>query len=128
MTSKDEKFDFLVANLLADLYKKFPKATDISSGAYGIRAEEMFLFDGTVDKDIADELDFFCNTLRWLKRYGYIDYSAEYDSGTFVNVAITTKALGARKSTPESLKASKSLRDEVADSAEAVLRMHSNKA
>ncbi len=117
MSSKIEKFDLLVAKLLADLYKKFPQATGISASAYGIQAEEMFRFDGTIDKDIAHELDFFCNTLRWLKRHGYIDYSTEYDSGTFMSVAITTKALEVLKGTPESLNTSKSLGDDIVDSA-----------
>ncbi|MBN6729446.1 hypothetical protein [Burkholderia multivorans] len=116
MSSNIEKFDLLVAKLLVQLYERFPLETGISSATYGIDAGSMFRGDGTVDSDVAAELDFFCSTVRWLGRAGYIEYSGELDSGTFGDVVLTPKALEILKATPASLQAPQALGDYLVDS------------
>ncbi|KVG23087.1 hypothetical protein WL77_05445 [Burkholderia ubonensis] len=115
MSSNIEKFDLLVAKLLANLYERFPIEAAITANAYGIDAENIFCGD-TIDTAISAELDFFCGTVRWLNRAGYIDYSSEHDSGAFANVVLTAKALEILKATPESLSASQSIGDYLVDS------------
>ncbi|KWH65156.1 hypothetical protein [Burkholderia anthina] len=117
MSSNIEKFDLLVAQLLADLYERFPIEAGISASNYGIDVDGLFGgFDGTVDRDVMEELDFFCSTVRWLKRAGYVDYSSEADSGAFGAVVLTPKALEILKATPTSLQASQALGDYLVDS------------
>ncbi|CAB5287048.1 MULTISPECIES: hypothetical protein [Burkholderia] len=117
MSSNIEKFDLLVAKLLANLYEQFPVATGVVAADYGINAERSFRFDGTPDPDIERELDFFCNTLRWLQRAGYIDYAQETNGGTFGGVVLTAKALEILKAIPESLRAVTPLGDYLVESA-----------
>ncbi|KWB69247.1 hypothetical protein [Burkholderia ubonensis] len=115
MSSNIEKFDLLVAKLLADLYEQFPIEAGITADAYGIDVENLFRFDGTIDGEITTELDFFCGTIRWLNRAGYIDYMGEHGSGAFTNVVLTAKALEILKGTPESLRAPQALGDYLVD-------------
>ncbi|MCA8285785.1 hypothetical protein [Burkholderia vietnamiensis] len=117
MSSNIEKFDLLVAKLLANLYERFPVATGVAADAYGVNASDYFRFDDSVDPDIAYELDFFCNTLRWLRRADYIHYADEINGGTFNGVVLTAKALEILKATPQSLRQSKPLGDYLVDSA-----------
>ncbi len=111
MSSNIEKFDLLVAKLLAELYEQFPVAKGIAASVYGIDVENIFLADGKVDEKILRELDFFCCTVRWLKQAGYIDYTTEYDSGSFSGAVLTAKALEILKITPESLRSPQPLGD-----------------
>ncbi|OXI27264.1 hypothetical protein [Burkholderia sp. AU16482] len=111
MSSNIEKFDLLVAQLLADLYERFPIEAGISASNYGFDVDGLFGSDGTVDRDVMAKLAFFCSTVRWLKRAGYVDYSSEADSGAFGAVVLTPKALEILKATPASLQASQALGD-----------------
>lgn len=117
MSSNIEKFDLLVAELLATLYERFPVTAGITASDRGINAENMFRGDGTIDQDIAAALEFFCNTVRWLKRAGYIDYDRELDSGTFSELVLTAKALEILKATPSSLTGKQTLGSYLVDSA-----------
>ncbi|MBR8032321.1 hypothetical protein P4G95_14490 [Burkholderia vietnamiensis] len=117
MSSNIEKFDLLVAELLANLYERFPVATGVAASDYGVNSADYFRFDSSVDPDIARELDFFSDTLRWLQRADYIHYARETDGGTFSGVVLTAKALEILKGTPQSLRASKPLGDYLVESA-----------
>ncbi|WP_175739630.1 hypothetical protein [Burkholderia ambifaria] len=117
MPSNIEKFDLLVAKLLAHLYERFPVATGVAASDYGVNTDDYFRFDNSVDLDIAGELDFFSDTLRWLQRADYIHYVGETDGGTFSGVVLTAKALEILKATPQSLRQSKPLGDYLVDSA-----------
>jgi hypothetical protein len=115
MPSNIDKFDQLTAELLADLYASFPVKAAISASKYGIPEEEIDWSHGAIDQELIKRLDFFCDTVRWLRQAGYLDFTSELNSGVFQSVVLTAKGLEVLKATPASLSPTQPLGDYLRD-------------
>ncbi|MFM0175597.1 hypothetical protein PQR33_40485 [Paraburkholderia sediminicola] len=119
MPSNIEKFDLLTAKILADLYARFPVRATITASRYGVAPEDGLRSDGSWDAGILGELDFFCDTVRWLGQSGYLDFSSELDGGVFEGGVLTAKGLEILKAMPASLSPAQPLGDYLLDSVRA---------
>jgi hypothetical protein len=110
-----EKFDLLAGRILADLYERFPLRIFVAADAYGVDARKLFSIDGIINRDIADELEFFCSTLRWLYEAGYLSYKGEAQAGVFSGVVLSARGLEVLKAMPKTVSPDKPLGEHLRD-------------
>ena len=114
MTSNIERFDELTGQLLGTLYDRFPIGTVLNRDDYhGVTADTTDWFERFSGANA-----FFCSTVHWLQRAGYIDYSMK-DGGTFYDAVLTAKGLQALKAMPASLDPKKTVGEYIAEGAQA---------
>ncbi|MFM2607696.1 hypothetical protein AAFX30_08730 [Vibrio chagasii] len=121
-----QKFDELVAMLLAHLYENFPRRTEIDAFEFlGINYEHhSFLEDNEGYEEYANkcqEVDFLLDTALWLIDSGFLygkienEVAGFYTSKKCIDITLSPKGLELLKLVPNSLEVSQNLGDKLVD-------------
>ncbi|MBK9649696.1 MAG: hypothetical protein IPO67_31850 [Deltaproteobacteria bacterium] len=124
MPTNIDRFNVLVAQILALLYREFPirqsiraenllgyQQTDNTYSPEGRWTAEYRKGDGTLIRDATADFDFVQDTIRWLSDEGYIlhwPYETGYE---FMGVTLSAKGLELLKAVPSSVAGSTSVGD-----------------